>query len=434
MRPLGQDPVPQPPREGFLLTRGIANYLNNIRRFSRNARLFLAYSLSQGLGTGIWMIMFNLYLLSVGFDIKFVGLLVAIDMLFHGLFAFPAGLIGDKFGRRRTFFLATTLNIVARVATLFTLNPIALIILTGFRGMGEGAHVVVGAPFMMENSEPEERPHLFSINFSFTFLSRFVGFLAGGFLPLFWAGVVGVTSMDPVAGRWALVTSLPLTFVALIPLILMREKPVDLVESIKDLIILKHIANFSILAKLGLCSLLLGLSLGFMIRFFSIFFQEYRGTSIEQTGTIMAVGSLGGATAILLTPVLIKKWGKVRTLLVTQLISVPFIIFMVLSANLYLVAAFYLMRGGFYSISMPIRNQVAMELVTSKERATTAGFQHMWFDLAGSFSAIIAGALMAAGNFIAPFSIAAGASVAGAVLFYIFFFRTEERLAAVPPV
>jgi hypothetical protein len=56
----------------------------------------------------------------------------------------------------------------------------------------------------------------------------------------------------------------------------------------------------------------------------------------------------------------------------------------------------------------------------------------MWFDLGGSFPALIAGGLMAGGNYIAPFSMAAGASVAGAVLFYIFFFRIEERLGAVP--
>jgi MFS family permease len=245
------------------------------------------------------MVMFNLYLLSAGFDIKFVGLLVGIDMLFHGLFAFPAGLIGDRLGRRRTFFLATTMNITARVVTLLTLNPTALIILTCFRGMGEGFHMVVGAPFMMENSQPEERPHLFTINFSFQNLSRFVGFLAGGFLPLFWAGILGVPNIDPEAGRWALITSLPLTFVSLIPLIMMREKPMELVESIKDLVTLKNIVNFSILAKLGICSLLLGLSFGFMIRFFNIFFQEGKGATIEQTATIMAIGSLGGATVIL---------------------------------------------------------------------------------------------------------------------------------------
>ncbi|MDP6633249.1 MAG: MFS transporter, partial [Dehalococcoidales bacterium] len=187
---------------GPSVTRGIANYVNNVRSFSLNARLYLAYSLSEGLGTGMWTVLFTLYLLWLGFDIKFIGLLVGIDMLFHGLFAFPAGLIGDKIGRRKAFFLATTLNITARVITLLTLNPTALIILTAFRGIGEGFHTVAGAPFMMENSQPEERPHLFSINASFMNLSRFVDFLAGGLVPLFWAGVLGLPNIDPAVGKW----------------------------------------------------------------------------------------------------------------------------------------------------------------------------------------------------------------------------------------
>ncbi|MBI2288615.1 MAG: hypothetical protein HYU83_06555, partial [Chloroflexi bacterium] len=66
------------------------------------------------------------------------------------------------------------------------------------------------------------------------------------------------------------------------------------------------------------------------------------------------------------------------------------------------------------------------------ERATTAGFSHMWFDLGGSFPAIIAGGLMAGGNFIAPFSMAAAASLMGAVLFYAFFAKKEAALSAVP--
>ena len=169
-----------------------------------------------------------------------------------------------------------------------------------------------------------------------------------------------------------------------------------------------------------------------MIRFFNVFFQEYQGATIDQTGWIMAIGSLGGAMAIILTPVLTTRWGKIRTLLITQLISAPFILFMVLTTNLYMVGLLYLMRGAFYSVSMPIRNQVAMELVEDKERATTAGFSHMWFDLAGSFTALIAGALMVGGNFLTPFTMAAGSSVLGAVLFYIFFSKTDRVLEAVP--
>ena len=59
-----------------------------------------------------------------------------------------------------------------------------LLMLAALGGMGEGFHAVAGAPFMMENSEPKERPHLFSLNASLMMFSFFVGSLSGGFLPL----------------------------------------------------------------------------------------------------------------------------------------------------------------------------------------------------------------------------------------------------------
>src|SRR3972149_4783064 len=191
---------------------GLQGYIQTIGRFSRNAKLYLAYSLSAGLGTGIWNVMFNLYLLRIGFDVSFVALYWLVDMFFHGLFAFPAGLIGDKIGRRKTFILATVINVVARGILLFTLDPTALILLAAVAGMGEGFHAVAGAPFMMENSEPEERPHLFTLDSSLQMLSTFVGSLSGGLLPLFWAGILTVPALDPAAARWTLVLALPLPF------------------------------------------------------------------------------------------------------------------------------------------------------------------------------------------------------------------------------
>ena len=69
----------------------LLNYFATLRRFSRNAKLFLIYALLSGLGTGVWNVMFNIYLLRLGYATTFVGLFWMVDMLFHGLFAFPRG-------------------------------------------------------------------------------------------------------------------------------------------------------------------------------------------------------------------------------------------------------------------------------------------------------------------------------------------------------
>ena len=89
------------------LVGGLIDYLATARRFSPNARLFLIYALTSQTGSGIWTVMFNLYLLRSGFSTGFVGIFLMVDMFVHGLVAFPAGLIADKIGRRRAFFFST---------------------------------------------------------------------------------------------------------------------------------------------------------------------------------------------------------------------------------------------------------------------------------------------------------------------------------------
>jgi MFS family permease len=412
----------------------LLDYFAALRGFSSNAKLFLIYALLSGLGTGIWNVMFNIYLLRLGYETTFVGLFWMMNMVFHGAFAFPAGLIGDKIGRRKTFILATTFSIVARGALLFTRDPTLLLVLAGLAGMGEGFHAVAGAPFMMENSEPKERPHLFSLNSSFLMISTFAGSLSGGLLPLFWAGILNVPGLDPGAARWALVTSLPLTFVALVPLALIRERTVDLVERFRDLFTLRNVVNYGVIFKLTLCAALVGVGFGMTVRFFNLFFNMAHNANDNQVGLFLAIASLGSALTVLLSPYVTGRWGMARGIMLTQIVSIPFLLLMTVFSNLPLVVSLFVVRGAVYTISMPLRNQLSMVFVISRERATTAGMTHMAFDLGGAVGAVVVGVLIVGGEFLGAFSVAAGLLIVPAVLYYVFFAKMEDAQRAVAPV
>jgi MFS family permease len=407
-------------------SKGIAGYLATVRGFSANARLFLMYALLSGLGTGVWNVMFNLYLLRLGYSTVFVGLFWMVDMLFHGLFAFPAGLIGDKIGRRRTFILATIFALLARGSLLFVRDTTGLLVLAALAGMGEGFHAVAGAPFMMENSEPEERPHLFSINASFSMISIFVGSLSAGFLTLFWAGILDVPDVAASAARWALVTSLPLTFISLVPLSVIREKPAQLVESFRDLFALRNMVNHDIVFKLVICSALSGIGFGLTTRFFNVFFSVKHDASDDKVGFYLAIGALASAASVLLSPWVSRRWGMAKGIMVTQLASLPFLLLLSVFSDISVVMLVFVMRAGVASASMPLSTQLSMAYVVSRERATTAGMTHMAFDLGGAMGAVTAGALIGDGEFMAAFTVAAGVLVVPAVFYYRFFREFEE--------
>jgi MFS family permease len=410
------------PRRG-----GQVGYATAVRQFSRNARLFLGYSVLAELGSGIWAVMFNLYLLRVGFPITFIGTFWLVNMLAHGAGSLPAGLIADRFGRRRAFFIATFFAIVAQGGLLFSQEPAAILVLAAVAGFGEAFHGVTGPPFMMENSEPGERPHLFSLNACFLQFSRFAGSLSGGILPLFWAGIVGVPAVDPTAVRWALVTGLPLTLLALTPLIFMREKPVQLVESFKDLVTFRGVVHLDIILRFTWLSLATGAAFGLTIRFFNVFFQEARQASDPEVGTVLALGSIAGAGAILIAPVLAQHWGKAKSVFLTQALSVPFLVLMAAVPSLFAVTTIFLVRGALYSIAGPLRNQLAMEFIDPRERGTTAGLTHTTFDLGGALGAGMAGLLVLDGDFTFAFTAAAVLILVPSVLYYVYFDAMETR-------
>ena len=385
---------------------------------------------------------FNLYLLRSGFSTGFVGLFLMVDMLFHGLVAFPAGMIADRIGRRKAFFFATCLNLVARGSLLFTTDPGTLLVLAALAGTGEAFHGSAGPPFIMENSRPQERPLLFSMHAIFHLISRSVG----SALPLVWAVTLGVPDLNIGMARWLLVLSLPLTLVALAPLWFMTERRDNLAGSFMDLITLRNVVNFPAIAKLALCNVMVGLGMGLATRFFNVFFDLGMGATDRQLSAVFAVAALAGATAVLFSGMLVRRWGTVRSIAITQLASVPFLLLMIfvplVIPGLPLVVIFFILRDALYSISNPVRSQLAMEMTVARERGTTAGLTHMSFDLGGAFGAGLAGGLIGisaaeaslgveVARFVPAFTVAALLVVVGAGLYYFFFRNWDERRSQV---
>lgn len=209
--------------DGAQPRNALADYLAAFRAFTPNAKLLL-YRVSIGsLAFPTWDVLFNLYLLSIGFDVRFVGAMLFWGWLLHGVLAFPAGLISDRYGRRRTYLVSNAFLIAFTLGKLATRDPSALLVLSALAGAAEGFHAVTGAPFMMENSTPRERTHLFALYSLLGTLSGTVGRLASGALAVGAALAFQVGPESATALRAAMLAAAPLVAASLVPIVLMRE-------------------------------------------------------------------------------------------------------------------------------------------------------------------------------------------------------------------
>jgi MFS family permease len=75
------------------------SYLQQVRRFNRDVRLYLLSRTMVGFGYFcLYSVLFNLYLLRLGYGPGFVGLVNAVGFLTNALFSLPAGALGRRWG------------------------------------------------------------------------------------------------------------------------------------------------------------------------------------------------------------------------------------------------------------------------------------------------------------------------------------------------
>ena len=406
------------------------------RGFSRNARLLLIRAPFSGLSVSLIRLLFNLYLLSVGFDMLFVAKFAAINWTFHGLSVIPSGVLSDLFGRRRVFLISYSGNLLTTTAIIFITDPTWLLVLAAVVGLFEGGHSIVGPPFMVEQSKPEERVHLFSLNGGIQVGAASLGNLAAGVLPLAFAAMFDIGPESAWARRAALLCAVPIMVCSVIPIYLIREewKPIDIRRWVRS------IENYGRVGMLALTEALIGLALGFSAPFFNIFFEQHLKASTAHIGMIFAVGSIFTAIVTLFIPIVVHRIGRVRTVTFVKLLGIPALIFLGMSDNIIWAGAFYILAilfiGGPYpnkGISDPIYTLFAMEVVKERERGTTNGIMHAFAEFPMGIGAALAGPFMAAGDWQTAYVIGGAILALAFIIYYLYFVRIEGREPALRP-
>ncbi len=376
-----------------------------------------------GLGMGIWTVIFNLYLLSQGFDAAFVAKMVSMKWWAHGAFVLPAGILSDLYVRLKTFLYATVFATILNVLKLSSSDPQLLLLFNGTGGIAESFLIVAGGPMLMEHSREGERIYLFSLFTFFMMISSTIGSLLGGVLPGIGGALLTLDRGNPGSFRFALALAVPLMALSFIPIYLIKEKW----QRRKLSAWWKGIKSWSILGVMAVSTGLTGLAIGFTFPFYNIFFVSRFGASPTTIGIIFAGGSLLGALGTALAPAVEARLGKVSTITVARLISVPFLMGMVLMPMLAPAAIFYLGRRASMSLGFPVRALFRMEIVEEQERGTTSGLVHAMAEFPIGISAWMAGGMMARDDWLTPYSWAAVLLVASAAIFFFYFRPLEKR-------
>jgi MFS family permease len=410
---------------------GVRKYVNRLGTLSRNAKLYLVATVFQGLGSGIWAVLFYLYLNlhEVGFQMNFIGNMFTVGAIATGLIALPAGLLCERIGPKKAILMGLMANLV-NLAQILVLQPTNLLAASITSGLVGTLASVAATPFMVENSSMEERTYLFSFQSALSITMAVVGSLIGGFMPDLFNLSMGLpTGLNGSAAgyRISLAISIALSLAVVFPVLLVKQRKRYEQQRMVDFLRLRNIKSSRTIIKFMIPTALTGLGAGFVIPLVNPFFKQRYNAGPEQVGVISSLGNITLGIATLVTPALSKRMTRVRFVVLCQYLSMPFIMLTSLSPNLTWAGGSYIVRTSLMNMAGPIGTTFQMESVTAEERATTNGLMVMSDQIPRATTATISGAMMTGSDFFTPFLIMTIVYLVSSSLYFTFFRNAEAK-------
>jgi MFS family permease len=412
-----------------MIVGAVSRYLRRLRSFSPNARLYLLSTVITGVSFSIYMLIFNLYVDSQGYSRSFLGELQSLPNLIALFGAPPAGVLVDYIGRKRALLLANVGRTVAYLGIVLApdANLLRLSMITF--GVAQSLWMVSGAPFMMENSTDEERNALFSANFGLQTLVGFAGTLVGGYLPTLFGSMLGAGVESPTAYGFTMGVTVVLSLLALIPVVLIEERPRPAGFSARSFLPWRNVSDLGLVARIFIPNIVISMGAAILIPYMNLFFKETYPISDKLLGSIFAISSIVTGVATLASPLLADRWGRIRSLVITQLTSIPFLLLIGFSGIFWVSAAAFWVRAALMNMGNPLYSAFAMEQVPERERATVSGLMGMSWNIGWTVGPYLSGYMQQHPNigFKPIFVVTCSLYILASILMRSFFQRLDDR-------
>ena len=409
---------------GETRTGTVTTYLRAVGLFSLDVRLFLLSSALIGLcWKGIYAVLYNLYLLRLGYGPGFIGLANAVPTLTYGIACLPAGLIGDRWGARRAMIAGATIVVIG-----LALPPCAEWLPMPLRGgwlllsyavawVGAALNIVNANPYLMVATGTEERDHAFSVQMALWPMAGFAGSLLGGLLPGFFASTLGLGLESPAAYRYPLFVAAGL-YIPAIPLLLATRGPLASAPGAareED-----GRAPWALIALVFIVVLLYVAGDGVVRTFYNVYLDRELGLSTPAIGSLYGVALLVATLAALAAPIVMARWGRWGSFVAVTLGMAASLLPLALVPNWQGAGAGIVGMTALGLIARPIITVYQMELVAPRWRATMSAVGTMGHALSWTAASLTGGYLVAALGYRGLFLDGAALTTVGSAVFWAF--------------
>lgn len=400
------------------------NYFQMVRGLNRDMRIYL---LADGLSGftvdgGIYAVIFNLYLLRLGYDATFIGAVNGLGLLAYGLFSLAAGWLGSRFSTRKLIALGLGMMALGCGAL-----PLAEWVVPGQRSvwlvatymlvhLGLALHVTNSAPFLTEISLVQERPYFYSLVSTSWSLAGFAGNLIGGILPVLFAFLLSASLSEAAPYRYALWLAPLLLLPASLLMVAMRTITVKPLTATFQQLKLPT-SGATKISLLALVRFLFVLGSGAVLIFLNLYLDKEVGAGAVGIGLLLGVGRLCAAGTSLGAPLMAARWSKANLILFTAVGTTLSMIPLILVAQYSAAALSFVGVMTLLAIRIPTYSAYSMEAVMPARRALMSGAGEMANGLGFAVIGLGGGQVIRTFGYRPLFLLSALLTAVGAVLF-----------------
>lgn len=335
-------------------------YLRNLRLFSRNSRLLLLGTFLGSVGTGMVWVLRNLYLRRMHFDDSQIGHVLSATAM--GLVAVaPLALTMDRRPLKGFLLFAGLAGTLGTLGQLHT-ESLRLIMLAAFlSGVGGSLGMIAAPPFVMRNTGTSERVYFFGVWIAVATLGSALSMGIAGRYTHFWGDTALVQ-------RWVMTAGAVFACLAVIPFLMIREGPIVRKASGAGT---WRGRDWRTIGKLCLPDFLIGCGAGLTIPFINLYFETRFNARSDKIATFYAVSQLVNMLGFLGSPLMARGLGLVKSVVASQLLSIPFFAILAVTTDLRLAVGAFLLRNMLMNMVQPVNSNFAMEVVPEDQRALT---------------------------------------------------------------
>jgi MFS family permease len=372
----------------------VGDYLDRLRAFPRAAWLYL---LSAALVTGslaISSLLWNLVVLALGFPRSFLGTLGVVGVASAALLSLPLWWLVSRIGLRTALLSSALLQAAGAFLVAAWPAEATLLLAAGVTGAAAVLFQVSAAPYMMRHSDAATRDHLFSTNAAVNVGVAGLGSLLAGQLPTWFATLLSVAPESSTAYRASFAIAGAGLLLALVPLLLSNAEATTLNAEqaaaetspsglngtgIPEQTFSVQRSAFSVPTAFSLPVTLLipptliSLGAALLVPYLNLFFKERFALPDQVLGALFA--ALGVATGLssLAAPLVSARLGKPAAIVLTQALSIPFLLAIGFVTAPEIAALAAIARGVLFNMSAPLYDALAMERSTPAARPAVIG-------------------------------------------------------------